>query len=159
MASLAGREGRQSQRRARDHRRVQSRLSVSGDQRVLSVVAQEFELEVGAKCSVVSTRTSGASTRLQLAQHDRFLVCRAVIHRRDLSGGHLVHVGWKPRLSDGWRNTAGATRERKSAHERQIRINQHQLRVVRSRATGERLAQHHAAASYVCRRSAYFQHR
>ena len=75
------------------------------------MVAQKLELEGGEKCDLVSPRTAASSTRLQLAQYDRFLVRCAFVSHRDLGGGDLVYMGGQSRLSRRRRNTAGTARE------------------------------------------------
>jgi hypothetical protein len=58
------------------------------------MVAQELEFEITSERHVVQAWTAVESPILQLAQCYRLLVRCAVVHRRVVSSGNLVHVGW-----------------------------------------------------------------
>ena len=93
LAPLPLGRGRAPRDGARDHRRLQRRVSRAGHHGALSVVAAAVDVAPRVRGDALPLRPARQGARLQLAQRDRLLV-RADPRRADRErDGHLLHAG------------------------------------------------------------------
>src|SRR5262245_32173202 len=85
---------------------MQSRVSLSGGERRLFVVAAELEPEMVAQCDLGSSLFAGKGARFQLAECEWMRVRSPGLQRGAFGGGDCLHVGGESRVSHRRRNAA-----------------------------------------------------